>query len=163
MNAEIHECACRLIDAWNVEGISASEHAWLEAHLAECAACRNRVHANEQALQALRLNAVFINPALVSAAKESVRLRARQLREHQARLRALWISCALSWILGAVTAPLLWQFLGWLGRNVEMSQVVRITLFAFCWFAPASVVGAFIAWRQARVVDREDDPEAWDR
>ena len=40
MNPEIHERACRLIDALHVEGIAASEREWLEAHLAECPACR---------------------------------------------------------------------------------------------------------------------------
>ena len=53
MNPEVHERACRLIDAWHVEGISAPEREWLDAHLAECAACRARARANERALQAV--------------------------------------------------------------------------------------------------------------
>jgi hypothetical protein len=163
MNPEAHERAGRLIDACNVEGISAPEHAWLEAHLAECAVCRDRAHANERALQALRSNSVVVDPSLVRTTKARVRLRAGELRENQARLRALWISCGLSWVLGTLTAPLLWQALGWLGRNFEMSQVVRVTLLAFCWFAPASVVGAIVAWRQARVSGRGNEPEAWGR
>ncbi len=121
MNPEIHERACRLIDAWQVEGISDAEREWLEAHLADCAACQARSSANERALQVLRSNSVIVDPALVSTTQARVRWRARELRENQARLRALWISCGLSWLLGTLTAPLLWEAIAWLGRRFEIS------------------------------------------
>ena len=150
MSAEIHERACRLIDARHVEGISASEREWLEAHLAECTACQARALANERALQALRSNTVRVDPALVATTQARVRWRARELRENDARLRALWISCGLSWLLGAVTAPLLWDAIAWLGRRLDVSQAVWIAVFAMCWIAPATLVGAFVAWKQSR-------------
>jgi anti-sigma factor RsiW len=163
MNAEVHERACGLIDAWQVEGISASEHEWLEAHLAECSMCRARLRANERALQVLRSNSLSVDPALVSITQARVRLRSRELRENQARLRALWISCGLSWLLGAVTAPLLWQALAWLGRRFELSSAILITGFVICWLAPATMVGALVAWRHAHASGTESHPEAWER
>lgn len=163
MNPDVHERACRLIDAWHVEGISAAEHAWLDVHLAECSACRARVRANERALQALRSNTVIINPALVSTTQARVRLRARELRENQARLRALWISCGLSWLLGALTAPLLWQAITWLGRRFEISPAIWVVVFAMCWAAPATLVGALIAWRHSQASSAGNTPEAWER
>jgi anti-sigma factor RsiW len=163
MNPESHGRARRLIDAWHVEGISISEQAWLDSHLAECPACQAQARASERALQTLRQNTMRINPALVSTTQARVRLRTRELRENQARLRALWISCGLSWLLGALTAPLLWQALGWVGRSFELSPAVRITVFGVCWIFPATVVGAFVAWRYSRFPDVENHRGAWER
>ena len=163
MNPEGHERARRLIDARLIEGIAAPESEWLEAHLAECAACQARSSANERALQALRSNTVTVSPTLVSATQARVRQRSRELRENQARLRTLWISCGLSWLVGAVTAPLLWQAIAWLGRRFEVPQAVGIMVFAICWIAPATVVGAVMAWRQSHAASAGNGPEAWER
>jgi anti-sigma factor RsiW len=160
MNPEVHVRAQRLIDAWQVEGIPAHERDWLDAHLAECAECQARVRANERALQLLRSNAVRVDPALVAVTQARVRARAQQLREKQARLRALWIACALSWLMGAVTAPLLWQAFSWLGQRFHVSQAISITLFAFCWIAPAMVVGAVLAWQYSHSADADIDSQA---
>ncbi len=163
MNHEIHERACRLIDAGLVEGISAPERAWLEAHLGECPACQARSSANERALRVLRSNSVIVDPALVSTTQARVRWRARELRENQARLRALWISCGLSWLLGALTAPLLWEAIAWLGRRLELSQAIWVAAFAMCWLAPATLVGAVVAWRQSHASGLGNHPETWGR
>ena len=163
MNPDVHERACRLIDAWHVEGIAAVEREWLEAHLAECAACRARARANERTLQVLRSNTLIVDPALVSTTQARVRWRARELRENQARLQALWISCGLSWLLGTLTAPLLWEAFAWLGRRFDISQAIWIMAFAICWLAPATVVGALVAWRQSHAASVGNDPKAWER
>jgi hypothetical protein len=163
MNPRDHERARLLIETWHVEGIHVQEREWLDAHLAECAECRARALTNERALQLLRSVTVRANPALVSATQARVRLRARELREGQARLRALWISCALSWVLGAVTAPLLWQAMSWLGQRFALSQVISITLFAFCWIVPATVVGAVLVWQRSHSAGLDNEPQALPR
>jgi anti-sigma factor RsiW len=163
MNPEAHERACRLIDARLVEGISASEREWLEGHLTECPTCESRASANARALQALRSNTVSIDPALVGTTQARVRWRARELRDNQARLRALWISCGLSWLLGAVTAPLLWEAIAWLGRRFDVSQAVWIAVFAMCWLAPATLVGAVIAWKHSPASGARNGHTAWER
>jgi len=162
MNEDVHERARRLIDTLHVEGASATDREWLEAHLANCAQCQRRAHATEQALQALRSLSLMVDPALVSTAQARVRRRARELRENQARLRALWISCGLSWLLGTLTAPLLWQAMAWLGRHFELSAAIWITAFALLWIAPASVVGALMVWRQSRRPAWGREPSRWD-
>jgi hypothetical protein len=161
MNADVHERAARLIDAWHVEGIAAAERQWLEAHLADCAMCAARAGATEQAIQAARRNAFAVDPALVGTTQARVRWQARVMREHQARLRVLWISCVLSWILGALTAPLLWHGIAWLGQRLDLSQAVSIAAFAFCWIAPATVVAAIAAWKYARGWEVTNDPGVW--
>jgi anti-sigma factor RsiW len=147
MNADIHERALRLIDAWHVEGIPMTDREWLEAHLASCVACAARAVATEQAIQTVRRNTFAVDPALVSTTQARVRRKARAMREDHIRMRALWISCALSWILGALTAPLLWQGIAWVGRRLELSQSIWVMAFTLCWISPASLVAAFAAWK----------------
>lgn len=155
MNPEVHERACRLIDAWHVEGISAPEGEWLDAHLAECTACRGRARANERVLQALRSNTVTVDPALVSRTQARVRLRSRELRENQVRMRALWISCALSWVLGVASAPLVWRAFQWVGLRAALPNLVWKTAFALWWLLPAGAVAALLA-RQRRHAANQD-------
>lgn len=163
MNHEIYQRACYLIDALHVEGIAASEREWLEAHLTGCPECQAMAQANEHVLQALRSNRITVHPALVSTTQARVRQRARELRENQMRMRTLWISCGLSWVLGTVTAPLLWQAMSWMGRRFELSPAVWITGFAMCWIAPATVVGALVAWRHSPPSGAGNNPDAWER
>jgi len=160
MNPQDHERARRLIDTRVVEGLSTPERQWLDAHLAECLECHALAHANESAVQVLRSHVVRVDPALVSQTQARVRLRARELRENHARLRALWISCTLSWLMGALTAPLLWQAIAWLGRRLDWSQAIWITLFGICWIAPATAVAAVLAWQQSRPADTESNSGA---
>jgi hypothetical protein len=157
MNPETDERARRLIDAWQVEGISASERGWLDAHLAECSSCQSRVEANERALQALRTISFSVNPALVSTTQARVRLRALELRENQVRMRALWISCALSWVLGVASAPLVWRAFQWIGIHAALPSLIWKTGFALWWLLPAGAVAVLVAWNQRRTANQEDD------
>jgi len=155
MNLEVHQRACHLIDAWHVEGISAAEREWLERHLAGCTACQARASALERSLQALRSNSVTIDPALVSITQARVRLRARELRENQVRMRAIWISCALSWVLGVASAPLVWRTFQWIGLHAALPKLIWQTAFALWWLLPASAAAVLFAWQHQRVTDQD--------
>lgn len=147
MNPDDHARAGRLTDAQRVEGVSDAERAWLDGHLAQCAACQARADDNEYALRMLRFHAAGVSPSVLSVTQARVRLRSRDLQEDQSRVRGLWMACALSWMMGVVTAPLLWQAIAWLGSRLDLSRMVWVTTFAFCWLAPATIAGAAMAWR----------------
>lgn len=155
MNSENHQRACHLIDALHVEGIAAAEREWLEVHLAECPACQARAHANEAALQALRSNRVSVRPSLVSITQARVRLRARELRENQSRMRALWISSALSWLLGVVSAPFVWRAFQWIGLHAGLPKLIWGTAFALWWLLPAGAAAVLIAWNHRRTESQD--------
>ncbi len=155
MNPNIHERARHLIDVLHVEGIAAPERQWLEAHLSECEVCQVRVSANEQVLQALSSNTVMITPGLVSTTQARVRLRARELRENQVRMRALWISCALSWALGVASAPLVWRAFHWIGLHAGLPKMIWETAFALWWLLPAGAVAVLIVWNQRRTANQD--------
>ncbi|MGD0921490.1 MAG: zf-HC2 domain-containing protein [Terriglobia bacterium] len=150
MKGEHHEQAKRLLDASAVEGISGADQTWLDAHLESCPGCAAYGESVRRAVSALRSLSVALDPAVVEATRWRVHFRARELRKHEARTQALWFSCALSWVLGAVTAPLLWQATAWLGHRLDLSASISITLFAFTWVVPATLVGAAVAWWRMR-------------
>ena len=149
MSDEAHERALQLIDKMHAEGLTAAEREELEAHLESCAQCQKLARQTELALRAFRAATPRFDSSLVLRTQMQVRVRAREIAEDAARLRALWISCTLSWILGVVSAPLLWRGFEWLGHRLALSRVEWITGFALAWVAPAVVTAAIIAWRQA--------------
>ena len=157
MSDDMHEQARSLIDKKQVEGLSAAEHDWLEAHLESCAHCRKQALETARVLRALRSAAPRFDVALALTTQMRARVRARELNENAARLRALWISCALSWVLGVVSAPLLWRACAWIGYRWAISRAVWIMGFALFWVEPAAVAGAVIAWRQARRAVTSDE------
>ena len=150
MKEDIHERALQLIDKMQVEGLTAEEREGLEAHLESCAQCQKRARETERALRALRSAVPRFDVTLALTTQMRARIRAREIIENTARMRALWISCALSWVLGVVSAPLLWRGFEWIGYRLAISRAVWITGFALSWVAPAVVVAAVIAWRHAR-------------
>lgn len=163
MNQLDHQRAHDLIEAQYVEGIPEADREWLEAHLEQCPACAERGRASRQALEMLRSVAVTIDPALVSRTQSRVRWRAAQLREERAHIRALWLACGASWLMGTLTAPLLWEGMAWLGHRFEVSQAIWVTAFAVFWVAPASLVAAIAAWRHSRASSVTGSGADWER
>jgi anti-sigma factor RsiW len=155
MNPEFHECARRLIDSGQVEGISTAEREWLNGHLEKCPECQAWAQAGERALGALRSNSVKIDPALVSVTQARVRLRAREWHENQVRMRALWICCALSWILGVASAPLVWRAFQWVGLHASLPNLVWETAFLLWWLLPAGAVAGVLAWKQRHTTNED--------
>jgi len=149
MKEDLHERAQKLIDAWHVEGLAADDRAWLESHLETCPVCAERAQATERALSSLRITTARVSAPLLARTQQRVRLRAHELRGRQARMRALWAACALSWLLGVLTAPLMWWAFQWLSQRTEMPKAVWLVAFPLLWTIPAAVVGAALAWRRA--------------
>lgn len=150
MSEDVHGRAERLIAAAPVEGISDDERAWLEAHLEGCRRCTERATSVERAVAALRSVSISASPALVNLTRQRVRLRAQELRDQEMRTRALWISCALSWVFGALTAPLLWQGLEWVGQRVALPESLWWVALVFWWTVPAVAVAAALTWQHTR-------------
>jgi len=149
MREENHERALQFIDKMRLEGLTTAEREELQAHLETCASCQEQERQTEVALRAFRAAAPRFDGSLVIRTQMQVRVRALEITENAARLRALWISCALSWVLGVVSAPLMWRGFEWIGHRLALSRVVWITGFALAWIAPAGVAAAIIVWRQA--------------
>ncbi|HEV2351113.1 MAG TPA: hypothetical protein VG028_14825 [Terriglobia bacterium] len=153
MTQELHERAKGLIVASRVEGISPADREWLEGHRQSCSICSEWASATEQAIRSLQLVSVQVDPALVSRTKRAVHLRAYELRGHQAQWWPLWISCALSWVLGGITLPLVWRGFEWVEQYVNLPGPVGIFLVVLWWALPTLGVAALISARGVKAAD----------
>lgn len=150
MKDQAHERARKLLEASRVEGITPDDQAWLNSHLESCAGCESYAESLEHTLATLRLFQMPINPAIVDKTRRRLHLRARELHEHEARMRALWLACAVSWVVGVGSAPLVWWGLEWIGQHIALPRPVWFLAFALWWIAPAVVVAAVLTWRRSR-------------
>ena len=67
----------------------------------------------------------------------------------------LWVSCALSWVLGALSAPFVWRAFAWLGKRFELPAIAWQLGFALWWALPAAAVGVVLVMRKT-LAERED-------
>jgi hypothetical protein len=148
MSDDAHERAERLMIQARVEAISPEERDWLDQHIEECARCASLSGATERALRSLRSVAVRVDPELVRRTQLIVRFRADQLERDRAGMLPVWVCCAFSWILGVVTAPLLWRGFEWLGRHAGVPNIVWQAGFVAWWLLPALVAVAVLALRR---------------
>jgi len=147
MTTGLHEKAKGLIAAAPVEGIAVADRAWLDAHLEGCEQCAALANSTEHAIRDLRSVAVHVNPELIDRTRRVVHLRVRELHVQQAQLLPLWMSCAISWVLGGLTLPLVWRGIEWMGRFVHLPAPIWILVLFLWWALPAL---AMAAWAGAR-------------
>ncbi|MGO9273474.1 MAG: hypothetical protein ACLQOO_25090 [Terriglobia bacterium] len=148
MSDDSHERAERLIAQARVEGITPEERVWLDRHTEECARCAGLSDATERALRSLRSVTVRVDPELVNRTQLMVRFRANQLERERAGMLPVWVCCAISWILGLVTAPLVWRGFEWLGRHAGVPNLMWQAAFVAWWLLPAIVAAAALALRR---------------
>ena len=104
--AQAHARAEALIAKDRVEGISASEQEWLGSHLRDCEHCAGAANATARALRSLRAMSIAMPRDLARRTQFRVQLRALELRAIEPRWRLVWLASAISWVLGAATAPM---------------------------------------------------------
>ncbi len=144
MSADLHERARRLAIMWLVEDAPAADRDSLEAHLAECPACREHNRSLERVIGGLRALSATAGEPLVRATQLRVRRRAAELRLRQAAMRPFWIACAMVAASSLVLTPALWQVFAWIGNAVQLSTpILRAAFFVF-WISPALAASALL-------------------
>ncbi len=149
MNENLHQRARRLLAESLVEGIAAPDQAWLGQHLRECADCAREAAATQEALQALRGVPVAVPRDLVARTQMRVRLRAQQAGESSRSGLLLWIITAASWLLGVLSAPLVWRGFAWFGGEFGVPKVALEMGFVLWWTVPALVAVAAVLYQRA--------------
>jgi len=148
MSEDVHPRAERLIMGNCVEGISPADQQWLNQHLETCARCAKLADSTEKALRSLRSVSVRVGPGLIRATRLRVLARALELHERRAQVIMLWISCVLSWMLGALSAPFVWRAFAWLGEHYKMPAIAWQLGFALWWALPAAAVVVVVVTRR---------------
>ena len=151
----VHERARQLIDRDLIEGLGPDDRRWLMEHLAACETCTSRSASTEATLRALKSISVPIPPGLAASTSLCVRERAAQLRRERARNFALIAGCAISWLAGVASAPLVWRLCEWLGTTLALPRIVWELGFLSWWLVPAAAAGLVILWVNARA-EREE-------
>jgi hypothetical protein len=154
MSGDDHERAERVIlENW-VEGLSPTDHQWLNRHMETCARCAKLADSAGQALHSLRSVSVRVDPVLIRATRLRMHARALELHERRTQMTMLWISCTLSWVLGAVSAPFVWRAFGWLGEHYRIPAFAWQLGFTLWWALPAATVTVVILMRRTQTESR---------
>ena len=151
MTDDLHERARRLIDMERVEGLPAEDRSWLEAHLEQCETCTGWASATDTALRAVVTVSVPVPSGLAAATRLRVRQHAEELKQRRLRNAGLVVSCALSWLVGVASAPLVWRVCAWLGAEVGLPRAVWMLGFVGWWFVPAALVAGLVLWQREQV------------
>jgi len=147
MNDDRHATAERLILQEQVEGISAEERQWLSRHLEQCADCALPARRTAEALRSLRAVSIPLPAGLADRAQLRVYWRAEELEERTREAWTMWIACGIAWILGLLTAPLVWRGFEWVGGLAGLPSLVWQTGFVVWWTAPALVAAIVLIAR----------------
>lgn len=142
--SDVHARAQRLIDQHHVEGLAAQEREWLDGHLQECGECAAIAQVTENALRALRTEAIPFPSGLASRTQFRVHLRAQQLEERAPRSLAIWAIAGVSWALGIATSPYVWQLFAWMGERLHVPKLAWELGFGLWWLIPALIAGGIL-------------------
>jgi len=156
MSESVHDRALQLIAQARVEGIAEAHSTWLRAHLDQCEFCTEHAHQTDRALRSLRTAVIALPDGLASRTQFRVRLRAQELREREPKRRALWFTCAVSWIFGVATAPYVWSLFQWFGQRTGVPKMVWEVGFGLWWTIPAFFAVAVLLMENSRRGEQAD-------
>jgi hypothetical protein len=151
MIEQTHDRARTLIAGQQIEGLSPSDQAWLNAHLAKCDSCAAEIQRVNHALSALRTTHIDLPRNLASRTQFRVRLRAEELRERDHGSLILWAIAAVSWALGVATAPWVWRGFEWAGNELGLPKFVWMAGVALWWLVPGLVAAGLVVLQKRGV------------
>jgi predicted anti-sigma-YlaC factor YlaD len=152
MTRNVHEEAQQWIALG--DGLAEAQRTMLDAHLKECADCRNYADAATRTIRALRSLPLAADSRLVRATQMRVRFHASRMRETRQRMWFVGVACLGVGLSAAVTAPFLWKLFAWMGELAGVSAPVWQAGFVFFWIVPALVVGVVLLARGTHLSDR---------
>jgi anti-sigma factor RsiW len=145
MSENLHSRARRLLAQALVEGLDPAEQSLLDAHLRECAECAREADRTRELLHAFRNVPVAVPRDLAARTQMRLRLRAQQAAQAPGSSLLLWVITAASWLLGVLSAPLVWRGFAWVGTQLNLPKPVLELGFVLWWAVPALVaVGAVL-------------------
>jgi hypothetical protein len=149
MSENIHERAQALFTQGLVEALSSGDQVWLDAHLRDCVECAGQTAATRELLRAFRGVPVEMPRDLAARTQTRVRLRAQEFTESSSGAPILWIITAASWLLGVLSAPLVWRGFTWVGAELNLPKTVLELGFVLWWTVPALIAVAAVLHQRA--------------
>jgi len=149
MSETLHQRAQQLFAQSLVEGLSRADQAWLDAHLRDCSACAGEIASTRELLRALTAVPVSVPSDLAARTQMRVRLRLQESAQTSAGSALLWIITAASWLLGVLSAPLVWRGFAWVGAQLNLPKPLLESVFVFWWVVPALIAVAAVIHQRA--------------
>jgi hypothetical protein len=137
MNENPHIRAQGLFAQSLVEGLAAADQLWLERHLRECAECARETASTHELLHALRNVPVAMPRDLAARTQLRVRLRAQESAQTAEGGYLLWVITGFSWLVGVLSAPLVWRGFSWVGNYLHVPKLALEMGFVLWWAVPA--------------------------
>jgi len=137
MNENLHVRAQKLFAQSLVEGLAGAEQSWLEEHLRECTDCARETSATHELLHALRTVPIAMPRDLAARTQLRVRLLAQETAQTSAGSYLLWVITGFSWLVGVLSAPLVWRGFTWVGGNLGVPKLALEMGFVLWWALPA--------------------------
>jgi hypothetical protein len=144
MSENVHSRARKLFAQSLVEGLGAAEQSWLEAHLHECPECGREAKSTLELLRAFRNMPVTAPRGLAARTQMRLRLRAQESMQSSNSGALLWVTTGASWLLGLISAPLVWRGFTWVGAQLSLPKLVLEMGFVLWWAVPALIAVAVI-------------------
>jgi hypothetical protein len=144
-----HQRAQQLFAQSLVEGLAREDQNWLDAHLRDCADCSRQMEPTRELLHALRTVPVSVPHDLAARTQLRVRLRAQESQQTSSSNALLWIITAASWMLGILSAPLVWRVFAWVGAQLDLPKLVLEFGFVLWWTIPALIAVAVVLHQRA--------------
>ncbi|HXX15240.1 MAG TPA: hypothetical protein VEJ47_10105 [Candidatus Eremiobacteraceae bacterium] len=149
MTESMHTRAQRLLAQSLVEGLSANDQAWLDAHLRACANCSAEAARTQELVRSFRNVSVLVPRDLAARTQMRVRLRAQEASETSPSGMLLWVITAASWLLGVFSAPLVWRMFAWVGMRLDLPKPLLEVGFVLWWTVPALIAVAVVLYQRS--------------
>lgn len=137
MTENLHMRAQRLFAQSLVEGLTQADQRWLDQHLLECAGCARETASTQELLHALCAVPVAVPPDLAARTQLCVRLRAQESAQTSQGGYLLWVITGFSWLVGVLSAPLVWRGFSWIGSYLHVPKLALQMGFVLWWAVPA--------------------------
>lgn len=137
MSENLHIRAQKLFAQSLVEGLASADQSWLDQHLHECVDCARETASTHDLLHALRNVPVALPRDLAARAQLRVRLRAQESAQSSAGSYLLWVITGFSWLLGVLSAPLVWRVFAFVGGYLHVPKLALEMGFVLWWALPA--------------------------
>jgi len=137
MTDNLHIRAQKFFTQSLVEGLTHADQSWLDQHLRECAACARETASTQELLHAFRHVPVSVPRDLAARTQLHVRLRAQETARTSQGNFLLWVITGFSWLVGVLSAPLIWRGFAWVGSYLHVPKLAVEMGFVLWWAVPA--------------------------
>ena len=148
MTGNLHIRAQKFFAQSLVEGLTQADQSWLDQHLRECADCARETASAQDLLRALRNVPVSVPRDLAARTQLRVRLRAQESAQTSQGSYLLWVITGFSWLVGVLSAPLVWRGFAWVGNYLHVPKLALEMGFILWWAVPALFAVAAVLHQQ---------------